>query len=53
MGNGPAYFAGYTAQARINRKDFRLMFGKVVDGVALVDDTVEIAGEQEISAPVK
>lgn len=49
FGDGDAVFAGYSFSTTINRKDFGLSFDKAVNGTAVVDDKVELAGELEIS----
>jgi polyisoprenoid-binding protein YceI len=49
FGGGDSVFAGYSFSTSINRKDFGLNFDKAVNGTAVVDDKVELAGELEIS----
>lgn len=52
FGQGSHLRAGYHATAKINRKDFNLKFAGVAEGVALVNDEVEIEVNAEISAPI-
>lgn len=49
FGDGDLIFAGYSFSGSIDRKDFGLSFGKVVNGTAVVDDKVELSGELQIS----
>ncbi|MBN2056763.1 YceI family protein [bacterium] len=49
MGYGLMQYAGYTFTGAINRKDFNLNFAKIVNGVAVVDDVVNITIEVEIN----
>jgi polyisoprenoid-binding protein YceI len=39
--------AGFTARGRINRNDFGVSFGSVVDGIAAVGDHIDLTLEIE------
>jgi polyisoprenoid-binding protein YceI len=53
FGQGPNLRAGYTLEAEINRQDFGLKFNTIVEGVAVVSDTVKITLDAEIFRPLE
>jgi len=46
-GGGPELRAGYYGEAKINRKDFNIRWGKVAEGAKVVSDEVTIVVEIE------
>ncbi len=52
LGGGPQLRAGYSASAKINRKEFGLSFNKLAEGVSMVGDEVRIDLEIEMSRPM-
>lgn len=49
FGDGPQLRAGYTATAKVNRKEFGLKFSSLAEGVAVVADEVEITIDLQVS----
>ncbi|HEY3546837.1 MAG TPA: YceI family protein [Propionicimonas sp.] len=52
FGDGKQLRVGYSAKAKINRKDFGLRFNKIAEGVAVVADEVEITIDLQASHPI-
>jgi polyisoprenoid-binding protein YceI len=51
FGSGAKMRAGYSLNARINRKDFGLNFNRLVNGTAVVSDAVTLTVDLEVTAP--